>query len=169
MVERDLCSQSVPVGLNVGGNQNSFCVYDQGLEVGELTRGIYRLRFFFAQDSPRSSRFLKGMMTATQIDPLYTIFEQHLFNFQDPNSDRKSFIEAIVKDYLSQVRRMGLTVPGEWEEQIFEELYFQVNTMLVKKIYGCLTINEFQQKLSPVQKKKARTRYQSLQSVKKSA
>ena len=86
------------------------------------------------------------MTTPKKIDPLYTIFEQHLFNFQDPNADRKTFIEAIVKEYLSQTRRMGLNVPREWEEIIFEELCFQVNTMLVKKIYGCLTINEFTEK-----------------------
>ena len=60
------------------------------------------------------------MMTATKIDPLYTIFEQHLFNFQDPNSDMKAFLEAVVKDYLSQMRRMGLNVPGEWECHISE-------------------------------------------------
>ena len=108
-------------------------------------------------------------MIATKIDPLYTIFEQHLFNFQDLISDRKSFVQGIVKDYLSQVRRMGLTVPGDWEEQIYEELSFQVNAMLVKKIYGCLSINEYQEKLSPVQKKRARARYQKLQSVKKAA
>lgn len=109
------------------------------------------------------------MAAIKKIDPLYTIFEQHLFNFQDPNSDRKSFIEGIVKDYLSQVRRMGLGVPSEWEEQVSEELSFQVNTMLVKKIYGCLTIAEYQEKVTPTQKKRARARYQNLQSVKKAA
>jgi hypothetical protein len=114
------------------------------------------------------------MDTTTKIDPLYTIFEQHLFNFQDPNADRKTFLEAIVKDYITQMRKMGLSVPSEWEEHIFEELFFQVNTMLVKKIYGCLTINEFientkDKKVSAkekarwaAQKKKARVRYQEL-------
>lgn len=102
-------------------------------------------------------------------DPLYTIFEQHLFNFQDPNSDRKSFIEGIVNDYLSQMRRMGFGIPSEWEIHIREELSFQVNTMLVKKIYGCLSINEYQEKLTPVQKRTAKDRYQKLQSVKKAA
>jgi hypothetical protein len=106
-----------------------------------------------------------SLMAETKIDPLYTIFEQHLFNFQDPNSDRKSFIDGIVKDYLSQVRRMGLSVPTEWEAHINEELSFQVNTMLVKKIYGCLTIEEYQTKLSPVQKKRAKARYRKLQSA----
>ena len=82
-------------------------------------------------------------MSNTKVDPLYTIFEQHLFNFQDPNADRKTFIDEIVKDYLTQMRKMGLSIPNEWETQILEELSFQVNTMLVKKIYGCMTINEF--------------------------
>jgi hypothetical protein len=113
------------------------------------------------------------MDVTSKIDPLYTIFEQHLFNFQDPNADRKSFIDAIVKDYINQMRKMGLSVPGEWEEHIFEELFFQVNTMLVKKIYGCLTINEFIETTAKTkdkkvagryatQKKKARVRYQEL-------
>jgi hypothetical protein len=111
------------------------------------------------------------MTTPKKIDPLYTIFEQHLFNFQDPNADRKSFIDAIVKEYLGKTRRMGLSVPQEWEENIFEELCFQVNTMLVKKIYGCLTINEFtektkaktkQAKILAEQKKRARKAYQEL-------
>jgi hypothetical protein len=102
------------------------------------------------------------LVTTKKIDPLYTIFEQHLLNFQDPNSDRASFIEGIVKDYLIHMRKLGLSVPKEWEPQVFEELFFQVNTMLVKKIYGCLTINEYTAKTSTEQKKVARKRYQSL-------
>ena len=100
-------------------------------------------------------------------DPLYTIFEQHLFNFQDPNADRESFILAIVKDYLNQVRKLGLSVPVEMEEYIYEELCLQVSHMLVKKIYGCLTINEYTAKVPTEQKKKARTRYQRLNATAK--
>ena len=101
-----------------------------------------------------------------KVDPLYTIFEQHLFNFQDPNSDRRSFIDAIVKEYLSHIRKIGLSVPQELEEHIFEELFYQVNTMLVKKIYGCLTIDEYTKKapanILAAQKKKARKTYQKM-------
>jgi len=105
--------------------------------------------------------------TTKALDPLYTIFEQHLFNFQDPNADRSAFVEAVVKDYLTHLRRLGLSVPTEWEHQIFEELFFQVQTMLVKKIYGCLTINEYTAKATTQQKRKAKTRYRKL--VKKAA
>jgi hypothetical protein len=39
--------------------------------------------------------------------------------------------------------------------------------MLVKKIYGCLTINEYTAKATTQQKRKAKTRYRKL--VKKAA
>jgi hypothetical protein len=107
--------------------------------------------------------------TATKNDPLYTIFEQHLFNFQDPNADRNVFIEVIVKDYLTQMRKLGLAVPVEWEAHIFEELFFQVNTMLLKKIYGCQSINEYTAKAPTVQKKKAKARYKKLEATSRAA
>ena len=115
------------------------------------------------------------MTSLAKNDLLYTIFEQHLFNFQDANADRPTFILTIVKDYLTQLRKLGLSVPKELEEQIFEELFFQVNTMLVKKIYGCMTINEFIAKTPTVEKKdrkkKASAKYRELttQVMKKAA
>lgn len=106
------------------------------------------------------------MTALAKNDLLYTIFEQHLFNFQDPNSDREEFILTIVKDYLTQLRKLGLSVPKEMEEMIFEELFFQVNTMLVKKIYGCMTINEYIAKTPTVEKKarkkKAAVKYRQM-------
>jgi len=106
-------------------------------------------------------------MTATAKDNLlYTIFEHHLFNFQDPNSDKREFILTIVKDYLTQLRKLGLSVPNEMEEYIFEELYYQVNSMLLKKIYGCATIDEYIAKTpAPVKKatrKKATSKYRAV-------
>ena len=97
-----------------------------------------------------------------KFDPLYIIFEQHLFHFQDPNADRSTFCETIVKEYLTRMRKLGMAVPVEWEPQIAEELFFQVNSMLVKKIYGCHTIDEYTANLSTAQKRKARARYRRL-------
>ena len=106
--------------------------------------------------------FNSAPMEKTNQDPLYTIFEQHLFNFQDPNADRETFILGIVKDYISQVRKLGLSIPAVMEEHIYEELCLQVSHMLVKKIYGCLTINEYTAKVPTEKKKQARTRYRKL-------
>lgn len=98
----------------------------------------------------------------SSIDPLYVIFEQHLFNFQDPDVDKKTLVGAVVADYLKYLRKRNITVPKSLEQPIVEELSTQVNTMLVKKIYGCLTVQEFQDKLPPAVRKKARGRYTRL-------
>ncbi len=97
-----------------------------------------------------------------QIDPLYTIFEQHLYNFQDSDSDRKTFIVNIVKDYLNHLSKLNIVIPKSLEASVLEELADQVNTMLVKKIYGCLTIEDFQKKASVPARKQANRRYSRL-------
>jgi hypothetical protein len=104
-------------------------------------------------------------MTAVK-DPLYVIFEQHLFNFQDSEIDRKTFIGNVVQDYISHLRKLDITIPKPLEQPVVEELCTQVNTMLVKKIYGCLSIGEYQQKVPSMQKRKARTQYTQLRGAK---
>ena len=104
-------------------------------------------------------------MKPNSVDPLYVIFEQHLFNFQDPEIDRKTLVLKIVADYLEYLRKRNVTVPKPLEQPIVEELAAQVNTMLVKKIYGCLNHQEFQ-RLSPKPvRKRARSRYSKLVST----
>jgi hypothetical protein len=95
----------------------------------------------------------------TELDPLYVIFEQHLFNFQDSDADRKTFIGNIVNDYLTYLRKMNIVIPKSLESAIVEELAGQVNTMLVKKIYGCLSIDDYRKGAAAQLKKKARVRY----------
>lgn len=95
-------------------------------------------------------------------DPLYVIFEQHLFNFQDSEIDRKTFIGNVVQDYLSHLRKLEITIPKPLEQPVVEELCVQVNTMLVKKIYGCLSITEYQQKVPTAHRRKARVQYTRL-------
>lgn len=99
------------------------------------------------------------------LDPLYVIFEQHLYNFQDPDVDRKTFIGNIILDYLSHLRKLNISIPKSLEGPIVEELAQQVNSMLVKKIYGCLSIGEFQRNVPSSEKKKTKARYSKLASV----
>jgi hypothetical protein len=101
------------------------------------------------------------------LDPLYVIFEQHLFNFQDSDIDRKTFVGNVVQDYITHLRKLDITIPKPLEQPVIEELATQVNSMLVKKIYGCLSIGEYQQKVPTAQKKKARTKYTKLGSARK--
>lgn len=104
-----------------------------------------------AKTAPKTTKKKTASATKTSstksamkaIDPLYVIFEQHLFNFADPDSDRKTFIVNVVNDYLSYLRKNNIIVPKSLEQPIVEELGTQVNTMLVKKIYGCLSVNDY--------------------------
>jgi hypothetical protein len=95
-------------------------------------------------------------------DPLYVIFEQHLYNFQDPDVDRKTFIGKIIQDYLTHLRRMSISIPKSLEAPIVEELAEQVNSMLVKKIYGSFSLGEYQKKAPTKNKRQASSRYKTL-------
>jgi hypothetical protein len=94
-----------------------------------------------------------------KVDPLYVIFEQHLYNFQDSDQDRKTFICNVVGDYLSYLRKSNLAVPRALEQFIVEELYEQVKMMMLKKIYGCATIQDYRQIVPPKKKRAARSKY----------
>lgn len=102
------------------------------------------------------------MTKTAPVDPLYTIFEQHLYNFQDSEADRKSFIASVVQDYFAYLRKMNITIPKSLEEPILEELGAQVNLMLVKKIYGFLTIQEYQRSVPTGVKRRVKSRYGKL-------
>ena len=102
------------------------------------------------------------MKQKQQVDPLYVIFEQHLLNFQDPDTDRRTLILKIVAEYINYLRNQNISVPRSLEQPIVEELYAQVNMMLVKKIYGCLTHTDFRSSVPSTVKKKTRSRYEQL-------
>ena len=97
-----------------------------------------------------------------KIDPLYAIFEQHIFNFCDPGVDRKTFIAKIVAEYLDLLRKKSVIVPRSLESSVIEELSSQVHTMLTKKIYGCLSISEFQKGVPGSVRRRAKKRYSKL-------
>jgi hypothetical protein len=105
-------------------------------------------------------------MLMEQLDPLYVIFEQHLFNFQDPDVDRKTFIGNVIKEYISHLRKLNISIPKSLEGPVVEELAEQVHGMLVKKIYGCLTIADYRKGVTAPKKKRSRTRYSQLSAIK---
>lgn len=89
----------------------------------------------------------KKASKTNQQDPLYMIFEQHLFQFKDIDEDRKTFIDQVVNNYLSYLRKLNLAIPKAMEREFLEELSLMVSEMLTKKIYGCLSIEEFRRSL----------------------
>lgn len=104
----------------------------------------------------------KFTQPSPQTDPLYVIFEHHLYNFLDPDVDRKTFICKVIAEYIGFLRSKNISVPPALEQPIVEELACQVNTMLFKKIYGCHDMGAFQKTVKPVTKKKARAEYTRL-------
>jgi hypothetical protein len=105
-------------------------------------------------------------MLMEQLDPLYVIFEQHLFNFQDPDVDRKTFIGNVIKEYISHLRKLNISIPKSLEGPVVEELAEQVHNMLVKKIYGCLSIADYRKGVTAPKKKRSRARYTQLGAIK---
>jgi hypothetical protein len=97
-----------------------------------------------------------------KVDPLYVIFEKHLYNIENPEMDRGGFIAGIVRDYLTFLRNRKVVVPKSLEPSIIEELGTQVNVMLVKKIYGFVSIDEFVRRAAPAEKRRSQSRYRNL-------
>jgi len=94
-----------------------------------------------------------------KVDPLFTIFEQHLFHSQNEEIDRQSFVLGVVNEYVSYLRKLNIAVPAHLEKFIVEELSLQVSQMLVKKIYGYLSIKDYQSQIPDTQKKRAKKSY----------
>ena len=78
-----------------------------------------------------------------RLDALFTILEKHLYDFEDNEDSEVAFIEKIVGDYLSFLTTQRVVVPRRFAAQITDELRDQVRKMLVKKMYGCLSIEEY--------------------------
>lgn len=98
-----------------------------------------------------------------QLDPLFVIFEQHLYNFNESSTDRKTFVTNIVVEYLAFLRKQKVAIPRELEAAIIEELGIQVNTILTKKIYGCFNVDDYQRGIPVGLKRQAQSRYRRLQ------
>jgi hypothetical protein len=60
------------------------------------------------------------------------------------------------------LKKRNITVPRSLEMQVIEELFTQVNSMLVRKIYGFLSIEDYRKGIAWGQKKKAQKRYQKI-------
>ncbi|MEW6057710.1 MAG: hypothetical protein AB1540_13955 [Bdellovibrionota bacterium] len=86
---------------------------------------------------------MSGSKGDIKIDALYTIFEKHLYDFEDTEESEVAFIDKIVNDYLAFLTSKNVVVPRRWQTQIIDELRDQVRKMMVKKMYGCLSISEF--------------------------
>lgn len=75
-------------------------------------------------------------------DPLYSIFEQHLFNALVENETTEEFLDRVVQDYLAALSEGGI-IPQPLRAGVEEDLRDEVLEMLRKKTYGHFNLTEF--------------------------
>lgn len=76
--------------------------------------------------------------TVDRNDPLYRIFEKHLYDFN--YETRENFLNTVIKDYLQELSRNAFVVPANRQNLLESTLMEEVAEMLVRKIYGCLQV-----------------------------
>ena len=102
---------------------------------------------------------MRNRLDSSSKNPLFTVFEKHLYYFNECSIDRTVFIGKVVDDYLKYLRFKKMTIPLSHEATFRVELEAQVRVMLIKTIYGAMTVKEHverSKKGSSFQKKKKR-------------
>ncbi len=74
------------------------------------------------------------------IDPLYQLFEQQLVTRS--YEDSAAFTKDLAKSYLAYLDSTPAHVPYESRGHLLEDLETEAHEMLVKKIYGCVRIDD---------------------------
>lgn len=112
----------------------------------------------------RKKRKKKTLFTVKKWDPLFIIFEKHLYDFN--YDSRELFLKAVVDDYIGHLVRQKVVIPPMWKNHLDKTIAEEVSDMLVRKLYGCLTVEEYKEKTEIeaviTEKKEARKRYQKL-------
>jgi hypothetical protein len=113
----------------------------------------------------RKKRKKQTPFTVRKWDPLFIIFEKHLYDFN--YESRELFIKGVVDDYIDHLTQQKVAVPPTWRMHLEKTLSEEVSDMLVRRLYGCLTVEEFKEQAEKkseivAAKKEARKRYQKL-------
>lgn len=107
----------------------------------------------------------KNTFSVKKWDPLFIIFEKHLYDFNYESRDL--FIKGVVEDYVTHLASQKAVVPPSMKVHFEKTVAEEVSDMLVRRLYGCLTVEEFKQKPENTEeiitaRKEARKRYQKL-------
>ena len=92
----------------------------------------------------RKKQNKKAGFSVRKWDPLFIIFEKHLYDFN--YESRELFIKGVVDEYVSHLVRQKTVIPPAWRQHMEKSLFEEVSDMLVRKLYGCLTVEEFRTK-----------------------
>jgi hypothetical protein len=114
----------------------------------------------------RRKKKKKNAFSVRKWDPLFIIFEKHLYDFNYESRDL--FLKNVVNEYVAHLVKQKVVIPPSWRLHLEKTLFDEVSDMLVRKLYGCLTVEEFQKQkeekpaLIATERTEARKRYQKL-------
>ena len=91
----------------------------------------------------------------SQHDPLFSLFEKHLFNALVEDESTDDFINRVVGDYLGHLARTCV-IPHQLRPSIEEDLREEVLEMLRKRTYGHYNLQQFRKaNAAPARKTRA--------------
>ena len=128
-----------------------------------MSKFFQKLEKRFPQNRRRKKRTRTFAVRKT--DPLFIIFERHLYDFN--YESRELFIKGVVVEYLAHLTRQKVVVPPAWRQHLETSLSEEVSDMLVRRLYGCLSVEELKEKEKdagtlPTSRREARKRYSKL-------
>ena len=105
---------------------------------------------------------MEQKMKSEHIDPLVIIFEKYVYDF--PSESLDEFIETIVNEYLNFLGAQNVVVPEKNRSSLLKDLVDEVYDMYIKKVHGCLNLNDYQRanRVTKLEKLIARDRYLKL-------
>jgi hypothetical protein len=74
------------------------------------------------------------------IDPLFQLFEHHLLS--KSYEDSTAFTKEVAAEYLGYLDSTPAHIPFQFRGAVLEDLESETHQMLVKKMYGCVSIND---------------------------
>ena len=81
------------------------------------------------------------MKKGKTIDPLYQLFEHHLVSRS--YEDTGAFTKQLAEQYLAYLDSTPAHVPFGARGSLLEDLTSEAHEMLVKKMYGCVRVQDY--------------------------
>ena len=76
-------------------------------------------------------------------DPLYVIFERHLFKSSTEDQSTQNFVDDVVNDYIQFLKSQSVGIPRSMLNYLIDDLKEEVRDMTLKKTYGTASLREF--------------------------